>query len=315
MLGLLGAGAPTQKGKNMATRSNGPAAGFGWLANGFSAGFRHPKPLLGGAGLLIVACLLPTLITLPMQFGAMASGMAQSPTAIVSMMAISMLVGLLIIPLYAGYLQVVDAAERGMPARALDIFNPYRRGEAWRLIGFGLTNIAIYIAVIAIVIMLAGGGIVGWYMQALTAQAAHQPPPGLPQGFATAMALFVVVGLFMMGFYAISLGQVALGKRSVFGAVGDGMVGALKNLLPLLVFAVSLVLAWVVIIIAFAIVALLLALIGKLVGAWLMLVLLVPLYLAMMLAMFAVMFGVMYHLWRDVCGDDAMTGVVAATAA
>jgi len=299
----------------MATRSNGPGAGFGWLANGFSAGFRHPKPLLGGAALLIVACLLPTLITLPMQFGMMATGTAQSPTAVVAIMVISMLVSLLIMPLYAGYLQVVDAAERGLPARARDIFNPYRRGEAWRLIGFGLTNIAIYIAMIAIVIVLAGGGIVSWYMQALTAQAAHQPPPGLPQGVGTAIALFMVVGLFMMGFYAISLGQIALGKRSVFGAIGDGMVGALKNLLPLLVFAVSLLLAWIVVIIAFAIVALLLTLISKLVGAWLTLVLVVPVYLALMLTMFAVMFGVMYHLWRDVCGDDAMTDMAAAAAA
>jgi len=299
----------------MATRSNGPAAGFGWLTNGFSAGFRHPKPLLGGAALLIVACLLPTLITLPMQFGAIGSGMAQSPTVIVSMMVISMLISLLIIPLYAGYLQVIDATERGLPARALDILNPYRRGEAWRLIAFGLTNILLYIIVIATVIAVAGSGIASWYMQLMTAQAAHQPPPGLPPGFGTAMALFMVFGLFMTGYYAISLGQVALGKRSVFGAIGDGLVGALKNLLPLLVFAVSLVLAWVVIIIAFAIVALLLTLIGKLVGAWLTLVLMIPLYLAMMLAMFAVMFGVMYHLWRDVCGDDAMTGVAAATAA
>ncbi|WP_201312677.1 hypothetical protein [Dyella sp. EPa41] len=299
----------------MTTRSNGPSAGLGWLANGFSVGFRHPKPLLGGAALLIVACLLPTLITLPMQFGAMANGTPASPTAVVSIMAVSMLVSLLILPLYAGYLQVVDAAERGLPARARDVFNPYRQGEAWRLIGFGLANIVVYIAVIGIVIVLAGGGIVSWYMQALTAQAAHQPPPGLPSGFGTAMALFMVVGLFMMGFYAISLGQVALGKRSVFGAMGDGVVGALKNLLPLVVFAVSLVLAWIVVIIAFAIVALVLTLIAKFVGAWLMLVLMVPLYLALMLTMIAVMFGVMYHLWRDVCGGDAMAGMAAATAA
>jgi len=299
----------------MATRSNGPAAGFGWLTNGFSAGFRHPKPLLGGAALLLVACLLPTLITLPMQFGAIGSSMAQSPTVIISMMGVSMLISLLIIPLYAGYLQVIDATERGLPARVLDIFNPYRRGEAWRLIAFGMTNILLYIIVIAIVIAVAGSGIASWYMQVMTAQAAHQPPPGLPQGFGTAMALFMVFGLFMTGYYAISLGQVALGKRSVFGAIGDGLVGALKNLLPLVVFVVSLVLAWVVIIIAFAIVAFLLTLIGKLVGAWLALVLMVPLYLAMMLAMFTVMFGVMYHLWRDVCGDDTMTGVAAVTPA
>ncbi|WP_266183224.1 hypothetical protein [Dyella humicola] len=299
----------------MTTRSKGPAAGFGWLTNGIRVSFRHPKPLLGGAALLVVACLLPTLITLPMQFHAMRAGTPQSPATFGWIMAISMLLGLLIAPLYAGYLQVVDAAERGLPARARDIFKPYRQGEAWRVIGLGLAIGVIYVAVLGIVIAATGGGIAGWYMQVLTAQATHQPPPGLPNGFGILMTLFTVLGLFMLGFYAISLGQVSLGHRSVFGAIGDGIVGALKNLLPLLVFAVSLALVWIVVIIAFALVALLLALLGKLVGPWLMFVLIIPLYVALVLAMFAVMFGVMYHLWRDVCGDDIVPDMAPAIAA
>lgn len=296
----------------MTTRFNGPSAGWGWLTNGFSAGYRHPKPLLGGAALLMVVCLLPTLVTLPMQFHAIGTGTPQSPAAIVWIMALSMLFGLLIVPLYAGYLQVVDAAERGLPARALDIFNPYRKAEAWRLIGYGLVIMVIYVAVVAIVIAVTGGGIASWYMQVLTAQTAHQPPPALPQGFGTAVALFMVFGLFMMGFYAISFGQVALRQRGVFGAIGDGVVGALKNALPLLVFAVSALLAWIVVAIAFALVAFLLAMLGKLVGTWLIAVLVIPLYIAMVLTMFTVMFAVMYHLWRDVCGDDIVTGMTSA---
>ncbi len=299
----------------MTTRSNGPSAGLGWLTNGFSAGFRHPKPLLGGAALLVVACLLPSLVTLPMQFRALATGVPQSPTAAIGIMAISMLVGLLILPLYAGYMQVVDAAERGLPARALDIFNPYRRGEALRLVGYGLANLGLYIVLFGIVIALTGRGMVSWYMQALAAQAAHEPPPGLPPGFAATMALFMVLAFFMMAYYAISLGQVALRQRSVFGAIGDGLVGAVKNLLPLLVFALSLVLAWLVVLIAFLVVALLLAFVSKLMAPWLMLVLIIPLYIALFLTMFAVMFGVMYYLWRDVCGDDVMPDMVAVTAA
>jgi hypothetical protein len=125
----------------------------------------------------------------------------------------------------------------------------------------------------------------------------------------------VVLGIFMMGFYSISLGQVALRQRSVFGAIGDGLIGALKNLLPLLVFAVSLVLVWIVAAIAIVIVAALLALIGKLVGAWLVFALIVPLYIAVLLMMFTVMFGVMYHLWRDVCGDDIVADMALPIAA
>ena len=51
-----------------------------------------------------------------------------------------------------------------------------------------------------------------------TAQTTHLPPPALPQGFGMTMALTMTVGLLIMGFYAISPGQVALKRRGVFGA-------------------------------------------------------------------------------------------------
>lgn len=300
----------------MTTRSRGPLAGFGWLTQGIRMGFRHPKPLLGGAAFLMVACLLPSLITLPMQFHSPDAGAPPNLATFGWIMAASVLLGLLIVPLYAGYLQVVDAAERGLPARALDIFKPYRQGEALRLIGYGLAMIVLYVATFGIVIAATGRGIASWYVQVLTAQANHQPPPtALPDGFGTTMALFMLLGLFMMAFYAISLGQVALRQRSVFGAIGDGIVGALKNLLPLLVFAVSAILAWIAVAIAFAIMALLLILLAKLVSAWLVFVVIIPLYIALFLVMFAVMFGVMYHLWRDVCDDDTAAGMAPAIAA
>jgi hypothetical protein len=299
----------------MTTRSRGPLAGFGWLKRGIHVGYRHPKPLLGGAALLLLACLVPSLITLPLRLPSLQASMQLTPAIFGGVMVGSMLLGLLLVPLYAGYLQMVDAAERGLPARARDIFKPYRQGEALRLIGYGLAMLAVYIAVFGVIIAAAGGGIARWYMQTLTAQASHQPPPTtLPDGFASTMALLMVLGLFMMGLYAISLGQVALRRRSVFGAIGDGLVGALKNLLPLLVFAVSLVLAWIVVAIAIALLAVLFVLLGKLVGAWLVFVLVVPLYLALVLTAFAVMFGVMYYLWRDVCGDDTVAGSVSSIA-
>jgi len=304
MLASLGAGASITKGNPMTTRSKGPLAGFGWLTRGIGVGYRHPRPLLGGAVLLLLACLLPTLITLPMRLHSLQAGTQPSPTTVAWIMAGSMLLGLLILPLYAGYLQVVDAAARGLPARARDIFKPYRQGDVWRLVGYGLVMLAIYIVVLAIIVVAAGGGIASWYMQALTAQVGHQPPPtALPSGFGVAIALCMVFGLFMMGVYAISLCQVALRRRSVFGAIGDGLAGALKNLLPLLVFAVGLILVWIVVALAIALVAVLLALLGKLIGAWLVFVVAIPLYILLLLAMFTAMFGVMYFLWRDVCGD------------
>jgi hypothetical protein len=290
----------------MTTRSNGPLAGFGWLKHGISLSFRHPKALLGGAAFLVIACLLPLLIMIPMQIHMQMSNTQASMATFGWIKASSMLLGLLIVPLYAGYLQMVDAAERGLPAHALDIFKPYRQGDALRVIGYGLLMLIVYVAMLGVVIVATGGGIVSWYGQLLSAQASHLPPPSLPQGFGITMALFVVLGIFNLGVYAISLGQVALRKRSAFAAVGDGLSGALKNLLPLIVFVVSVIIAWMIMAIAIVLVALLITFLAKLVGAWLAIVLIIPLYAAMMLIMFAVMFGVMYYLWRDVCGDASV---------
>lgn len=287
----------------MTTRTKGPGAGFGWLTRGIDVACRHPGPLLKGAAVLLAACLLPSLAMLPFQVHAVQSGAQASPSLFRGLMLLSMVLGLLVVPLYAGYLQVIDAAERGQPARARDIFRPYAQGQAPRLIGYALLLVVIYFALMVLAVLVAGGGIAGWYMQVIAAQANHLPPPGLPAGFMVFLALFTVLWLFMMGFYAISLGQVSLGNRSVFGSLGDGLVGALKNALPLIVFALGLLLASIVAAIAIALLILVVTLLAKLVGGWLVLVVAIPLYIAMALAMYATMFGVMYHLWRDVCGD------------
>lgn len=296
----------------MTTRSNGPAAGFGWLTRGIDVARRHPRPVLGGAALLLVACLLPSLVTLPFQMHAMQPGAQPSPALFGGLMLVSMLIALLVVPLYAGYLQVIDAAERGQRARARDIFKPYAQGQALRLIGYALLLTVIFVALVAVVLMAAGGGLASWYMQAVAAQANHVPPPGLPAGFMTAFALLSVLWLFMTGFYAISLGQVSLGNRGVFAAIGDGVMGALKNALPLLVFALSLLLVWIVAAIAIVLLVLVVTLLAKLVGMWLVFVLAIPLYIALALVMYAVMFGVMYHLWRDVCGHAAPPAMATA---
>lgn len=299
----------------MNTRSNGLWTGFGWLKGAISMSYHHPKPLFGGAALLLLVGTLPSLITLPMQFGELRGGAPLSPTTFVWIMLGAMLLGLLIVPLYAGYLQLVHATAQGLPARARDIFKPYQQGEAWRLIGYGLAILVIYVVAIGIIVIATGSGVASWYMQVMTAQANHQLPPGLPQGFGIIMTLFMLIGLFMTGLYAISLGQIALRRRSVFEAISDGAIGALKNLLPLFVLMISVVLAWIVVAIAIVIVAILLSLLAKFVGLWLMFVVIVPLYIAIMLVMVTVMFGMMYRLWRDVCGDEIASGTAPELAA
>ena len=287
----------------MATRSRGPLAGFGWLRKAINLGHGNPKAVFGGAALVLVMSMLPSLVTLPLQMSVVEPGGAPDMAKLGAVMAISMLAGLLLVPLFAGFLRVIDAADRGRPASAFDVFKPYRQGETLRLVGYGLAMAAVYAAMFAVVVAIAGGEVARWYMQVLATQG--QAPPALPAGFGLAITAMGVLGLLVMGIYAISLGQVALNGRSVLGAIGDGVVGSLKNVLPLVVFVVSAVLAWIVVGVVFLLLGMLLAFVGALVAPWLVLVLVVPLYIVLMLGLFVVMFGVMYHLWRDVCGDDA----------
>ncbi|HJP97171.1 MAG TPA: hypothetical protein VJ862_01295, partial [Rhodanobacteraceae bacterium] len=108
----------------MSTRSKGPLAGFGWLKNGIRLVFRHPKSIFGGAAFLLLALLLPSLPTLLIQFHLLGASTTPSPALPFGLIAIGILLGLLIVPLYAGYLQVIDAADHGLTVRARDIFMP-----------------------------------------------------------------------------------------------------------------------------------------------------------------------------------------------
>lgn len=299
----------------MATRSRTPLAGFRWLWQAINLGRSNPRAVFGGAALLLVASLLPSLLTLPIQMGWLRTG-APQPQTFFLLLGCSSLIGLFLVPVFAGYLRVIDAAERGQPARARDVFAPYRQGETLRLAGYGLAMLLVYLLMLALIVGAAGRDLAGWYMQVLGAQASGQAPPTqLPEGFGIAIAMAAVLGLLVMGVYSISLGQVALRGRSVPGALRDGLAGSIKNVLPLLVFALSLLVAWIVAALLMTVAVVVASLLAKLVGAWLLVVLAVPVYLAFVIAIFVVMFGTMYHLWRDVCDEGPGTSPAPALAA
>lgn len=292
----------------MTIRTLGPLAGFGWLRKGINLGHGNPKAVFGAAGLTLLMSLLPSVVTMPMQLN-----MTPGPAMLGLVTAISLLGGLLLVPVFAGLFGVIDAAENGRPAKATDVLGPYRRGEGPRLIGYGLAMLGVYLVAGLLVIAVAGADVWRWYLQAMTAQqvgadpAALQGLQALPDGFGTALALGAVLSLLIAGLYSISLGQVALGGRGALGAIRDGLVGSLRNLLPLLVLAICGMVAGFVLMLVLGLAIGLLAVLAKLVGEWLMFALLVPVYLGLMLMLFVVMFGVMYHLWRDVCGGVGHT--------
>ena len=302
----------------MALRTNGPMAGFRWLGRGINLGRRNAKAVFGGAAFVLLLAILPSLVTLPLQLGNAAAGEA-STTSLLLVMCISLAAGLLLMPAYVGYVRVIDAAERGIPTRARDVFAPYRQGELWHLVGYGAAMFAVYAVILGGILATVGRGLAGWYMQVLSASQTAHPAlgtlPELPSGIGLTVLLLIVAGLWLTGVYAISLGQVALRNRGIGSALSDGLVGGLKNMLPLVAFAVGFVFAWIALGLVVGVAAAVAVLLAKLVGMWLVVAVAIPLYVGLLLMLIVVMFGTMYHLWRDVCDDGDAPGMAQAIAA
>jgi hypothetical protein len=286
----------------MATRAMGPLAGIGWLKNAINLGRHNPKAIFGGAALVLLLSLLPSLATLPIQLRG-----TPEPAIFAAMMGLLMLAGLLLRPLFGGMLGIIHATEQGRPAKATDVFAAYRHGGGWlRLVGFGVLMLALYAVALAAIVAVAGTDIYTWYVHLMMQGAkAHQNVPlQLPTGFWVAMAMGSVLWLLICGIYAVGFTQAALTDRPVIGAIRDGVTGALKNLLPLVTLVVVSLIGGLVLMLVFVLAILLLAVLAKFVGIWLIFVVMVPLYIGFALALYVVMLGVMYYMWRDVCGEQ-----------
>lgn len=308
----------------MTTRTMGPASGWRWLMNAVNLGGGNPGAVLGGAALLMLVGLVPSVLQLLVQN---VLGMASQGIA-VALMLLSVLYTLAVMgPLFVGYLRVLQASETGAPTRASAIFDVFSDRQAVvRVACMLLGLLGIGLLLFGVVAALLGGGFFEELlaiMQALEeAEATGAPPalPPMPSGFGTLMALTFIIGVFFNGVYALALGQVALGNRGAGGALVDGLVGALRNVLPLLVLTVVGVVAGIVLLLVVGLVIALLVGIGSLVSPVVGMALAVPVYLVAMVVLYVVMFGVAYYMWRDVCGggtdgpagDQGGNGQVAA---
>jgi hypothetical protein len=283
------------------------SAAFGWLKNAVNLGRQNPKAVFGGVALMIAATLAVAVVMSVLQ-GVLVTALGAD---VMVLLGSSLLMGLAIVVvlagLMAGFLRLIDAVENGRPAGAFDVFGGFGAGVGLRTIGLLLLTALAQYALMGLLLSVLAADAIAWYMEVMQASAAGAPPPvaGLPGGFGLAMAVMVVIGLLAYAVQAIGVCQIALRGRGVFGALADGVAGTFKNLLPLLVLTLTLILACVVVGVAVLLVAMVLGLLAELVGVWLAVVIAIPLYLLAMLALYTVMFGLMYYLWRDICGESA----------
>lgn len=277
--------------------------------NAVNLGGGNPGAVLGGAALLVLMALVPTVLQVLVQN---VMGVTSPAVAIVLMLvSVAYTLGVMG-PLFVGYLRLLHASETGAATRATAIFEVFSdRTAVVRVACVLLGLLAIGLLLFAVAALLLGGDFfveLAAVMQALEAAEASGAPPALPpmpSGFGTLLALLFVFGVFFNGVYALALGQVALGDRSAGGALADGLVGALRNLLPLLVLTLVGMVAGFVLLLVLGLVVVLAAGIGGLVGPAVGMALAAPVYLVAMVVLYVVMFGVAYSMWRDVCGGAA----------
>jgi hypothetical protein len=291
----------------MTTHATGPFSGLSWLKRAVNLGRTNARAVFGAAAVLMFFALVPSLLQLVVQ-GVLSPGPNGS---MVVAAAASVLSIVILSPLIGGYLRLIDATEQGRSAQAADVFAPFRQGgDAGRLIGFGLLMTMAYVVIATALISLFGDGFLEWYMKLVTlsqqAQGGSVDPsqvPAAPEGLGRLLGVGSILFLFLSGVYAIGFGQVALGHRPIGAAMIDGVVGTLKNLLPMLLLAIAVVIASIPLGLVLALVFGLIAVVGNLIHPAVSMLLLLPIYLGLLVALYVVMFGVMYHLWRDVCGQ------------
>ena len=297
----------------MTTRTVGAGHGWKWIVQGVNVGRANPRAVYGATAIVAMLALLPSIaqaiLQVSMGFDMRGQLMLAAAMALISVPFYALLIG--------GVLRVIDDVECGRDARPTDIFRVFSAAPGG-LIAFGLLMLLMYVVGAALLGTLFGEGMMTWWVEVMTlSEAAAQapvsaPPPVIPEppsGAGILMFLGVVFGIGCVSIYAIGLGEVALGGKTPLSAFGEGVRGALRNVLPIAVAATISIAATVVLALLFVLVAAVLNAIASLVHPALSALLLLPLYLVLLLVVYIVMFGTTYAMWRDVCGpqDDTST--------
>lgn len=296
----------------MSTARSVPAGnGVTWLTRGFATVRKHPVTLAIAMFLLVLAVLVPVCIQLAAQF-LLAGTSASLAVQLLATLVMVFLASLLMV----GLLRLVDTLERTGSGRASSIFSTFSDTDLMvRAVTFALIVLVVSVAFIAALLLTLGPDMLGWYKSVLTnpmGAAAAAPPPITGSPWLTAaVGLFGSLALF--GVNTFGYAQVALTRVGGAEAFMDGLNGTARNLLPILVNIVVVILAMFALMIPLIVLMAVLGFVGALVHPLAGMVLIVPVYIAFMIALYALIFTTMYHAWRDVFGDPVVTAAPLAS--
>ncbi|HEX7326509.1 MAG TPA: hypothetical protein VF292_14350 [Rhodanobacteraceae bacterium] len=284
-------------------KARGPAAGWRWFTGGLGVARQRPGRIIGAAALLAACVMLPPTLELVPR-------VRVNAVVLAALSALTLAAGLVYPILYGGFMRVLDATRNGRPARAVNVFEPFRPGGGGlRLFVFGVCMLVASVLFVSIVLAATGHGMTPQFPYALTPHAAAaQSHLVRARGAAIVLAFAVTLVFYVLysGALAIGIGQVALRGRSPWAALRDGAVGALKNLLPLVALAIYTLVAVVIAVAVCAAIAgavvLLSVKAAPAAGTALIVSVLVALYVILMVAFVLFIMGANYAIWRDVAG-------------
>jgi hypothetical protein len=275
----------------------GVAAPWRWLQQGTGLVRAHPRPLLGGAALLVAMALLPSVL-------AAVFAPLFSPAGAQALGAIASL--LLYPPAVGGYLRLIHACQSGQDASPAAMFAVFADGPAARRLVIGnLIVLSGFMLLIALLAFALGGDALLGYLQQLSLLKPGDAPPELPAGALPFALALVLVGIYMLAAQGLAFAELALGARPPLPAVGAALGASARHYgVFLLFFLPAMFLAFLgFMLVALAAVllatmlAVLSAVLGKLVVGLCTVVL--------MIALYALLFAFFYFAWRELSGEPA----------
>ena len=295
---------------------------YRWISGALRLLFAHPGPLLGASALMLLAIVLmsaPSLLVM----GPLMSHPGQTPESLaaIGLGRVAWMYGVMLVlnlalmpPLVLGWFRLLHALDVGGGGRALDLLAPFRDSASW-LRGVGYTLLAMLVGLLLVGLFAAAfwTPLTAFMAQASANQAAlaaglSPSPPDFPGSLVLGYFVFIVVlGLFQLAYF-IGFAELALRPTSVTASLGTAVAGVGRNLLRLLAWVISLMLAGLV---AMLVIGLLLGLVLMaltMISPMAATVGIVLIYVPILLLVYPLMHAGAYLAWKDVLGDAASSG-------
>jgi len=276
--------------------------GLAWFRDAINLGSRNPKAVFGAALLLIGAMYLFVAIlgVAAAMLGGAGDGEAASGALMFVALAMTLALMMLMPILLGGLMHVIREVEAGRPARATDLFAPFRSGRLPQLAALGVLQVVVAIVFGLLLVSITGTDYMKEYMAAMhdlmSGALKAMPEPRHP------VLLFVLqVGYNYFTYVAMLLAVplVLFSRATVLDAVRDALRASVSNVAPNLLAAVLFVLGTLVAFLVVVLLAVLLGTLGALVHPIVGTLLTAAVLLAFGTALLVVLAGGAYFAWRD----------------